>query len=394
MSVSTDDLGLPVYIEKAIEADESQKKLAFRIYRRGNSVKTVIGYVAAVTRFCRWLNRSPDELISSKIDWAAVLNEYLDDLMVAQKLSGNSAHLAVASVKKWLKVNGVHDVRWDDVETPKIWHVERDRVPTKEELREILSYANLSDKVLVMFACSSGLRVGAILGLQIKDLKLDRNYPVIVMKPEMAKDRPTKGYISFITPETKSHLMAYLKQREMRGEKITPDSPVISAERPAGKPISDKSVSYRWHQLLQKASKDMRGRKWYVLRFHTLRKYFQTWCRLSGVDPWITEAFMGHRSGIHQTYFMSGIEDMNNPQQLEILEKEYKKALPALTIFSEAEKVKELESKLEDQMKMFDDEKQRFEIEKQSWDEKFRAMDKMVKETLKIVDERQSEIRK
>ncbi len=118
----------------------------------------------------------------------------------------------------------MNDVKaeWNKVELPKTIKVERDRLPTKEEVRIILGGANLAEKVMVLMLISSGIRIGALLGLKLKDINTDLECPMIKINPDLSKN--SQGYITFITPE----------------------SYVIVRDRPQGCRISDTGARARW----------------------------------------------------------------------------------------------------------------------------------------------------
>jgi integrase len=371
-------------IRANVKHSQSLAKLIVRLYRRGSSVQSAETYAARVIRFCQWLKLHPDEALRSRLDWAGVVNEYLDYLRVSIGTSPSYANVTLAAIKKWLKVNNV-DVEWNNIESVHGWQVERDRVPTKEDLRKILGVADLSTKVLAEVAISSGLRLSTIISLKLKDLRMEYDTPAIIVKPEIAKDRPRRGFVTFLSPEAKTMVQAYLKERERRGEKLSPESYLISAERPAGSKTSLISAEKRWLQALIRSGLQQKGRKWSIYHAHTLRKYFSTWTKLSGVDSWVVEFFMGHRSGINQVYFLAGAEDMENAQVLERLMNEYKKALPALEIFNEAEKVKELAQTIEQQKKQFEEERKKFEEEKKSWERRFAELEAELDSLIDII---------
>jgi hypothetical protein len=69
------------------------------------------------------------------------------------------------------------------------------------------------------------------------------------------------------------------------------------------------------------------------LHAHTLRKYFQTKCKLAGCKTSFVDLWLGHVVGeyLNGSYFRPDIRESFN---------EYKKAIPALTIFSKAEEIK------------------------------------------------------
>jgi len=369
-----EDWRMPRFMKRQIEQSQSLTRLAVRMYRRGGAARSAWIYSYHVVKFCHWLKLPPDDAIKTKFDWAAMINEYIDYLRVTTNVSPAYANQALASLKKWLRINGI-DVGWGGVEGSRGWQVERDRVPTKEDLRKILSVADLAIKVLAEVAISSGLRLGTILSLRLKDIKMEFETPAIIVKPELAKDRPRRGFITFLSPEAKSMVQAHLREREIRGEALTPESFLITAERPAGARITVEAADQNWRRLLKRVGMYTKGHRWGIYHPHTLRKYFSTWTKLSGVDSWVVEFFMGHRSGINQVYFMAGAEDLENPQLLERLMKEYRKALPALEIFNEAERVKELAETVEDQKRQFEEERRKFEEEKRNWERKFAELE-------------------
>jgi integrase len=380
---TTNGVNLNVFpcIKRAIEGDESLRRLAARVYRRGQSEKSVMAYVQSVVTFARWLKVTPSEALRSRHDWPGVVNEFIDHLVIEKKTSGGTVHLYVAAVKKWLTVNDV-EVNWKAVEPPKIWRVERDRLLAKEELRQILNGADLASRVMVLALLSSGLRVGALTRLKLKDIKMEYDYPLVIVGPEISKTR--EGYVTFMTPEAKTAIQQYLKERELNGEVVGPESPLIVKERPRGTPITEVAAMQRWHKLLKMAGKAVKGRKWYEAHIHTLRKYFKSWASLSGVPEALVEALMGHRKGIQQTYFLPGLEAASNHEVVKRVLAEYQKALPALTIFSEEEKVKQLEVRIEEQKRTLEAERGKFEEEKSALAGRLRLLEEAVADLKKL----------
>jgi integrase len=376
--------GLYNYLTQMMKRNASVRTLALRIYRKGKSLATVKTYLDNVDTFSDWMKATPDAVLQMKMDWPAIANEYLDH-MSARGLSPNHMHAAIAALKKWFEVNGL-DVDWRKVETPRIWLTQRQKIPTREELRQIIGFGDLTDKAMFLTSVSSGLRLATLTKLKVKDVRLEMDVPIIVLRPEMAKDRPSRGFVTFITPEAKAHVEALLRKRESQGEKITPESVIFSRDRPAGLSMTPHSVEHRWHRLLKRAAKMQKeeGMKWYPIRCHSLRKYFSTWARLSGVESTTVEMFMGHRSGIEQAYFVSGIEDMTNPQIVDRLKVEYLKGVPALTIFSDMQKMNELEHRLEEQQRQFESDRRSWES---SSDVRLQAMEKELQLMREIIAE-------
>lgn len=347
--------------------DETMKRLAMRVYRRSRSEKTAFDYARNVRIFFRWLGMKPIEAKNARVDWEGKINEYIDYLTVERNAASMTIRGYIASIKKWFEVNEIA-VDWKKVELPKGWKVEKDRLLKKEELKEILNGAPLSTKTMVLILLSSGLRVGTLTKLKLKDIKMEYDPPMIVVKPEISKTR--EGYATFMSPEARDALKLYLRERELNGEKITPESYVIAKERPQGAPLSVKGAMKQWLKLLKKANKGTKERKWYDVHLHSLRKFFKSWMSLSGINEAVVEAFMGHRKGISQTYFIPAMEAVSNPEIVRRLQEEYKKGLPALTVFSDQEKIKELESRVQEQAKAFEEQRRQFEERERAFKER------------------------
>ena len=372
-----------------IEANESVKRLFHSSLRRTGSVGTATVYAKGLMYFIEYLDYpSADQLLRDiyNIDLNLKIEDFINYLLYDKGTCRSTVNLYVAAIKKWLKVNRV-GVKVD-VERPQVWTVERDRIPSKEELRTILRHASLEDRALILITLSSGLRRSTLAALKLKNIDLNNEIPVIKVTPEIAKERPDRGYITFITPEAKEALLAYLRERERMGEKLTPDSPVISG-RPLGVHLNPNSITTKWDRLLNLANLNMKtekvrdrigveyGGKRYKIRFHSLRKYFKTWMTLSGVPSEIVEFMMGHRAGINQVYLLTGIEDAFNPILIDKLREYYKRAIPNLTILDvSVEQLKKLEEEL-DKLRARYDEHSRL-LERLA--KKFRELEKLIME--------------
>jgi integrase len=356
-----------------IRGNVSVQRLVMRVFRRSESINTVNTYVQAIKLFTEFTSYpNADKLIGSRVDWEAYLNDFIDYLLYNRKTSRATINLYIAGVKKWLKINGVK-VDYDRVEVPQTWIVERDRIPTKTELQTLFKYGDLIDRVVLLLGVSTGLRRGTLVKLRVGDVSLDDDIPVLRVRPEASKDRPTRGYITFMTPECKEYLLSYLDWRRKNGEEITDESPLIGMQT-LGRFLKPSALTQRWQRLLETASLNERSRKWRLLRFHTLRKYFKTWATLSGVPSDIVEAFMGHISGIKHVYFLAGVDSMENREVIEILRKEYSKAIPHLTINTSEELVRQLEEELEE-----------LKNRQQQYEEKINRLYKILDEVLQLV---------
>jgi len=289
---------------------------------------------------------------NGELDLVDVLNSWLDELN-AKDVSTATQHLYYRAVKKFFEVNvsGL-TVNWKRVDLPRVWKVEEDRLPTKEEFKWILNYGTLLDRVIETFKASSGVRDNTLAGLKVGDVDLDtyEDVGVVYVKPEITKERVR--YVTFISPEAKRFLQRYLDLRRRKGEKIGKDSPLI-AKRLGGKvlPVTPSMLAGRWRRLLEKANLGEKSRRFRVLRFHTLRKFFRTNLELAGVSKSFRERLMGHKGeALDDAYFKPAVEQLLN---------EYRKAISNLTIMEEVKYDQLRKRQALDTLKLlgFDDEK-------------------------------------
>lgn len=308
--------------------------MTLRLQRLSTSKQTSKVYRLSVKLFCKFLQLTPSELVekiqSGEIEIEERLNEWLD-FLAANGAAAATQRTYFFSVKKFVEVNiPRRTFFWKIVELPRLRAVEPDRLPSKPELLRILAHANLVDKLMVCLMSSSGVREGTLAGLRVKDVDLD--YPDIgIVRVPAELNKARIPYLTFISPQCRVYLEEYLEVRRSRGP-VDPDSRLILDSRLASG-TSGSALAKRWRHLLQKTRLAQKGRRFHFLRLHTLRKYFGTMLTAAGVSPSPRERMMGHTSGfrdptlaLDSSYYRPEIED---------LLKEYRKAIPHLTIAEE-----------------------------------------------------------
>jgi integrase len=338
--------------------------------RRMGSEETVVNYVKAVRKFCRFNGlEDPEELLqklqNGDVNPGKKVDAYIDYALTEKKLAHGHVRGLVFGIKKWFELNGVI-VNWDQIELPTSTEIsEDDRAPTKEELKRLLNHASSArDRAIIYTDTSSGLRIGTLLSLKISDA--DFTYPdvarfTIERKRGRKFSTSRKGsqgrlFVSWITPEARMALQQYLKEREAAKEKLTPESPLFTDAYYKGKFITVEDIERVWARLLRRAGLAEKSHKWFILHIHTLRKYFRSNC--VGVDISYRERWMGHKGlYLDMSYFRA-------EEQLHL--NEYRKAIPHLTIYATSTEEKNLRKRMlidfarmqgtpEDELKKLDD---------------------------------------
>ena len=202
-----------------------------------------------------------------------------------------------------------------------------ERVPTQEELGMVLDKLSLRGRVIALFMAHSGVRPGVLgsylaeggltLG-DLPDLRLDPSpsfaeSPFVIRVPaSLSKTRVM--YTTFGSSQLTTAFLAYLGERKKAGEKLSPQSPVVTANPTRG--IAQRSreeATYSRGFLTTKTvmeeirssleSTVPKGVRW---RPYVLRAYCSTRLMMAEGASKITrdlrEAILGHDGGVAARY--------------------------------------------------------------------------------------------
>ncbi len=214
----------------------------------------------------------------------------------------------------------------------------QDRVPSTEELRQILLQMPLHGAALYLTLASSGMRIGECLQLTLYDIKLDENPARIEIPGIITKNGNRRT--TFLSSEAKQYIVEWLKNRKTYVEYSNKRSPYpkdLSTEKLF--PFGQTNARTIWYVALKKAKLDERdpSTNRYKLHPHVLRKYFRT--RLGESIPVdVTEALMGHEGYLTGVYRKYTITD---------LARIYRKGEGALAVFSNKHQIDQLKGELE-----------------------------------------------
>jgi integrase len=215
------------------------------------------------------------------------------------------------------------------------------RAYTKQEIRTLLDAANTRVRVLILLFVSTGMREGAVPGLRLKHLT-KMIHDGGCYKISLYDEDVSKQVTVFTTMECTQAIDAYLKYREVEGEVLKPESPLIRKEfswRDANKfePVSRNTIARLVEEVALRSGLRVKseGKRQEVMLVHGLRKYFDTNLARANIKTLFIPILMGHSSpGLQSSYF--------RPTEEEIYA-EYKKAVDLLTISEEKHLRQEVE---------------------------------------------------
>ncbi len=300
-------------------------------YRTG-SPKTLYLYVDCITRYCNYLNLTPDELVGNmKNEEGQVRHERLQEHIKALErfvAELQDEGLAPCRICNYVKaIRALYRVHGIDLKLPfplQRRTIRKDRAPRPEELAKLLDIADLREKVIISLLALGGFREGTLIKLTYGHVKEDLERGIVPLHIHVEADI-TKGkyhdYDTFLGQEAVEYLKLYLETRrkgspdgKIPPEDITDDSPLIKdANSGTPKPIGEKQIYQLVHGLYFKAGllKPNRGRV-YDLKVHSIRKFFKTQLMALGVQSDYVDYMMGHTIDTYHDIQMKGIEFLRN----------------------------------------------------------------------------------
>ena len=173
---------------------------------------------------CELLLQGEPKLIRSNIiDWLIHLKE-------VQNLSYASISLYCTALHHFYDMNDITGLNWkkigsfigENVKTVK------DRPYTREEIGKLLDAAQDKRlKIAILLMCGSGLRIGSIAELKLRNLEPISKYGIYQIT---VYENTKQEYITFCTPECASVIDSYLEYRKRNGDGLRPSEPLLRDE--------------------------------------------------------------------------------------------------------------------------------------------------------------------
>jgi integrase len=236
-----------------------------------------------------------------------------------------------------------------------------DRAYRHDEIKKILDVSDLRAKTIVLLMASSGVRIGSLPSLRLRNLeKVSANnvYKITVYEGSNSQ------YYTFCSPECTSYIDAYLDFRTINGEKLNSDSYLIREQfdisdleqiKIKSKGMTLSGIISLLNVILLKSgvrsASHNKGRR-EIARAHGFRKYAMNQMVNSRVSPESREMLLGHKIGLAGCYY--------RPTEQEMLT-EYEKAINLLTINEENRLKFKLEKSIQIERSAIDQLKTQFE---------------------------------
>jgi len=160
------------------------------------------------------------------------------------------------------------------------YRISKFKTPTREQLRQILSHADVEAKAFFLVQMTSGSRISEIISLKMQDINLDKEFPRIFIRNFNSKTgRPIRKRIS---PEAKESLIDYLNIRKeiikTRRNRTISIKHKIPEDDDRLFPMGRANAEKMWMTITNKAGlyKLDSQTNLPIMGTHSLRRYFKT----------------------------------------------------------------------------------------------------------------------
>jgi integrase len=188
--------------------------------------------------------------------------------------------------------------------------LKRREIPKKEEIREILKFADSMEKAIMLVGCSSGLSAVDITNLKIGDFYQGYDHDTEVTTFHIIRQKTGIEFYTFLTPEASRAVLEYLKWRNNYNEitKVVSEDGYLFIKKyilpeylqtkdESLRKLNKKAIIERYSDLNKLAGTNTAYKEYNRIRSHTMRKYFNSTLINNGCNPYQTDLWMGHDLG-------------------------------------------------------------------------------------------------
>jgi len=304
------------------------------------------------------------------------LQELLEDYIIEKKqtISPNSVPNYFWPIKTFCESNEI-ELKWKKIQRffPSKVKTGGKRPYKTADIQKMLdATTTLRGKAIIHFIACTGVRIGSIVDLKIKNL-IDMP---LGCKAVCIYEGEVEEYFTFTTPECSEILDRYIQRRRTDGEHVSPESPLFRqtyGKRRSKKvrKITTKTIRNYLERMIRQAGLDStrqsNGRRESPIS-HAFRKRMITILKnTSGINNSTSEKLAGHKIYYDsEDHFAVKHDNSYNLPDLEKMFSQYRLAIPELTI-SDMARVQMKETQMEKQYSALEEEKKKHFEEKKKW---------------------------
>ena len=301
---------------------ESESKFQQLIVNRGHAESTIILYGLALQKYSEFTNKTLDELIREadlEEDKGIRLRDrklkkYLLDFKIyltdEKGYSKNYVDNMLSMVKSFYSEYEIQLPRTFRRKSRKDKkHEVYEDLPTMDDIRHALNYANNTYKAVILIGLSSGMSRAELCSLTFKHLYDSipiKEYPKtlaelleklreledVILLWNIERIKTGKPYFTFTSPEAFDALIEYLDELNRKYPDYNP-VPEDTLFRTYNFPINPSSVTGMFIRINKRAGLRKVNNR-ILVRPHTLRKFFATTLEKNKIPHLMSRAMLGH----------------------------------------------------------------------------------------------------
>ena len=313
------------------------------IEARGNTQRN---YLASMRKYTDFTGMTPDELLTdaeTEIESGTLMrkrnikkmlvgfNKHLDDI----KLAPNTKKSLMTGVRSFYSSF--------DIDIPKKLRKVKDaktlpenqRVPTKQDIHELLKFTSIRTRAIILCQTSSGMGQNEILNLKVGDFSNGYDPVTGITTLHLRRMKVNYDFITFLSPEASDAVNNYLDYRHRTPQSIGirheneiikhrvngPDDYLFISETIPEKYLTtldedDRKLATHgfmdaYRVLARAAGKGTETGEWQYIRSHNMRKFFNSTLLNEGADSFMVEFLMGHKiDKTREAYFRADPDKM------------------------------------------------------------------------------------
>ncbi len=328
-----------------------------------NKPNTQRNYLQAMKFFTDFTGKSPSQLIDEAkndiragkfMDERAIFEDFtlFNGCLLESKLAPKTRATHITGVKSFFKKFYIELPQIRNAKKVKPLAINK-KVPSKEDLQEVLAVCSPLEKCLVLVGCTSGLSAEEIRNLKLEDYfrGYDKNDEIATL--QLRRTKTETDFITFLSPEATTAINTYLQYRErilkagdihreksLKKQRITRNekgeavgylfinehvpNDYAKTQNEELRQLSHNGYMKIYQRIATKAQKNTPSGDWGLIRSHNMRRYFYSSLVNAGADIFAVEFLSGHTLPDSQSAYF--IADANKLKEI------YKKYIPYLTI--------------------------------------------------------------
>jgi len=292
---------------------------------------TRLNYLSSMQHYTEYTNKPPEELLEeaeAEIKNGCLMRKrkiksYLLGFRGALKDRG----LAPKTVRGYM--TGVKSFYATfDIDLPKINNgssfavqplEKHKKIPTREDIIDILKFASVRNRAIVLVQCNSGLAQDDLLNLKVGDFQKGYDEITGVTTFQLRRGKVEYDFITFLGPEASQAVNDYLEWRNRpvtnSGEKkrlerkkrlVNSDSDFLFIKteiedkylhsmNETDRKLNPGGLMDVYRELARITKKETPFGDWATIRSHNMRKYFNSALLNAGADIFFVDFIMGHK---------------------------------------------------------------------------------------------------